>query len=374
MADVRNILVGAAQIFVSRGTGAYRPITKPGTSQATGNALTGLANAVGDVNFTAQQSAKSYLGQSTNWRDVGYTNTGLEVSYEPGYNDVMVDQLLDAARLFKSTLKVMLKTELAEGTLENLQLVFGQSETPTTYNQAGAPSYPKVLDYNDGTSIDPAKVTLGSGGTTASTLTGTTIIPAIGSTGTITVTASAAPTYNVTRNSSGSVIAVTQVYGGSGFTAGAASGTIVIQGAAQKYFGGTGTTGSANQDITLNLAASFTGGQTATLSLAAGALGDAPVERSIVAVGQAPVQFGETADPSNDPNNQFVPGKNDVTTSLKERVYVARRVVQIESSSHGLKRDSATVFPVQFRCLPDDNDLYDGAEYGVIIDRVFTAY
>lgn len=242
MADVRNILVGAAQIFVSTGTGNNRPNTSPGS--------TGL-------NFTASTSARATLGVATSsWRDVGYTNTGLEVSYEPGYNDVSVDQLLDAARLFKASIKVMLKTELTEATLQNINLVFGQAETSTVYTNAGV-------------------------GSTASAITS------------------------------------------SGYTG--------------------SSTGSA------------------VLNIAAGALGDAPVERSIVAIGNAPTTISTTASGV---------GVSASAATNKERVYVARRVVQVESSSHGLKRDSATVFPVQFRCLPDDADIYDGAEYGVIIDRI----
>jgi len=242
MADVKNIIVGAAQIFISTGTGALRPDT-------TASALA----------FTASTSSKTTLGNSNNWRDVGYTNAGLEVSYEPGYNDVMVDQLLDAARLFKATVKVMLKTELSEGTLQNINLVFGQAETSTVYTVAGAAS-------------------------TASALTGS--------------------------------------YTGSG-------------------------TGSA------------------VLSIAGGALGDAPVERSLVAVGNAPGSITTSVTGSATPLG--------TSGTKSERVYVARRVVQIEASSHGLKRDTATVFPVQFRCLPDDADKYDGAEYGVIIDRVLAS-
>jgi len=237
-ADVKNIIVGAAALFISNGTGTNRP------------------NTTGSVLFqTASQSARAkLLGDTVNWRDVGYTNNGLEVSYEPGYNDVMVDQLLDAARLFKSTLKVMLKTELSEGTLQNLNLVFGQQEQQYTYS--------------------------GSVGSSASVLTGT-------------------------------------------------------------YTGGS--TGSA------------------TLNIAAGALGDAPVERSLIAVGNAPGNITTTATGS---------ATSASASTRSERVYVARRVVQIEVTSHSLKRDSATTFPVQFRCLPDDDDKYDGAEYGVIIDRI----
>lgn len=238
-ANVKNVLVGAAQIFASTATGANRPRTDVGTS---------------GLNWSTRKAA-GYLSESSNWRDLGYTTAGLEVSYEPGYGEVMVDQLLDAARLFKQTVKVMLKTELTEGTLENIHLVFGQSDSVTTYS-----------------------------------------------------------------GSTGSEVSV--------FNA--------------------GTSASADKS-------------NASLNLAAGALGEAPVERSIIAIGQAPGNIGTAVDAV------------DVSTvKKKERVYIARRVVQVEVTSHGLKRDSATVFPVQFRCLPDDNDLYDGAEYGVIIDRVYS--
>jgi hypothetical protein len=238
-ANVKNVIVGAAQIFVSTATNTNRPQTTIDSS--------GLA--------WGAQKAAGYLNDSSNWRDVGYTNTGLEVSYEPGYGEVTVDQLLDAARLFKQTVKVMLKTEITEGTLENVHLVFGQSDPIVTYS--------------------------------------------------------------------------------------AAVGT---------------------SDVTFTPATNTTAGyKNAQLNLAAGALGDAPVERSIVAVGQAPANLGTEASPV------------DASTLGKERVYVARRVVQVETTAHALKRDGATVFPVQFRCLPDDRDMYDGAEYGVIVDRVYSS-
>jgi hypothetical protein len=234
-ANVKNIIVGAAQIYMSTASGSNRPTTVPGA---------------GDLAWGSQKAA-GYLNTGSKWRDLGYTTAGLEVSYEPGYGEVMVDQLLDAARLFKQTIKVMLKTELTEATLENIHVVFGQADSYTVYS--------------------------GSTGSTSTTLTST----------------------------------------------------------------------PANS--------------TATLKLASGALGDAPVERSLVIVGNAPGTIGGV----------------DVSavTSLpgKERVYVARRVVQVETTSHALKRDTATVFPVQFRCLPDDADAYDGAEYGVIVDRVYNS-
>ena len=236
--NTKNVIVGAADLFLSVGN----------NSNSTGRPATD-ATTLGTL-FGASQSARSGLLASSAYSEVGFTSTGLEISYEPNYGEVMVDQLLDAARLFKQTLKVMLKTELVEATLENLTLSWGQMDS-----------------------------------------------------------------YYV--NNTGSTIANVSTL---------ASGTPV-----------SAETG-------------------ATLNMAAGALGDAPVERTLIAVGNAPATIKGTA----------------TTKRNKERVYVARRVVSIDTTAHGLKRDNATVFPVNFRCLPDDsNTAYAGAEYGVVIDRVW---
>jgi hypothetical protein len=271
MGNVKNIIVGAARVFVSNGSGSNRPdlnntATFPVTL-GTGSAVTG-----GVTNVSSNVSAAQYLGTTASgfWRDMGYTNNGVEISYEPGYGEVMVDQLLDAARLFKQTLKILIKTEITEGTLENLNVVLGQSDSVTTYS--------------------PGAI----GGTEATEATLTTY----------------------------------------------------------------------NNSVT-------------ALRLSAGALGDTPVERSLVLVGQAPGQTGrlyDTAATSSSGANVTVANQPDISAiKKKERVYVARRVVQMNTTAHALKRDSATVFPVEFRCLPDDADAFDGSEYGFIIDRVYGA-
>ena len=186
----------------------------------------------------------------------------MEISYEPVYGEVMVDQLLDAARLFKQTLKVVLKTELVEATLENLTTSWGQSDY--------------YIDSNGN------------------------------------------PVWSLTSNATGSI-----------------------------------STGASD---------------TAVLNMAAGAVGDTPVERVLIAVGSAPRTAGGTFDAKNDAT---VTGNNS-DLKQKERVYIARRVVNIDTTMHALKRDAATVFPVNFRCLPDDSDSsYIGSEYGVVIDRVW---
>ena len=228
MANVKNILVGAASLYVTK-----------------------LGQSTQDIPaaITGKSYNESFLAASA-WRDMGYTTEGLELSYEPNYGEVAVDQLLDAARLFKQGLKVTLKTTLSEATLENLQVAFGQEDSVTSYS---------------------------------------------------------------------------------------------------------GSTGAATNTLSVDASGSKT-----TLNLTGGALGTAPVERSLAAVGQAPTQLGTAGT-----------ALNAVTGQKKERVYFARRVVSMDTVSHGLKRGDATVFPVTFRCLPDDADAYDGSEYGKIIDRIF---
>jgi hypothetical protein len=243
--STKNIIVGAADIFVSVVNGDTRP--------ATTNTV--LANLL-----PAGSSARQGLLQSSDYREVGYTSTGFEVSYEPSYGEVQVDQLLDAARLFKQTLKVTLKTELTEATLENLTLSWGQMDSYYV-NQTGS-------------------------------------------------TITAVPTYSAVKiQSSDSAAGV--------------------------------------------------------LNMAAGALGDAPTERTLIAVGNTAAYTD---------GSKFGSATSAQTGRQKERVYVARRVVSVDTTMHALKRDSATVFPVSFRCLPDDRSAsYAGSEYGVVIDRVFGA-
>jgi hypothetical protein len=279
--STKNVIVGAAALFTSVGN----------NTNGLGRPRTDAANLTA-IGFNTTNSVRQTLLNATGanaFREVGYTTTGLEVSYEPTYGEVMVDQLLDAARLFKQSLKVLLKTELAEATLENLQFTWGQMDNYYAAAQNNTVVNVPALVNND------------------STVTGTNDSPS------------------------------------------------------------------------------------AVLNMAAGALGDAPVERVIVAVGQAPAQIGSSVSLQEGPSNAAPAGGAGSTYSTsaissggsltaasatsvvrqKERVYVARRVVAIDTTMHSMKRDSATVFPVNFRCLPDSDPAYAGAEYGIVIDRVY---
>jgi hypothetical protein len=268
MANAKNILVGAARVYTSYGVGGSRPdlsssVTFPWNVNVATNSAASTAASVSTPTFLGT-TASSY------WRDMGFTSNGVEVSYEPSYSDVTVDQLLDAARLFQTALKITLKTEVNEATFENMNVVFGQSE-----------------------------LTLNAGSAFAQ-------VPTVYTTGT------------------------------------------------------TASTGTITQ-----------------INLLGGALGVAPQERTLVLVGNAPGSFGNTSTFGSASGTTgaatFGTGLIDASTiRSKERVYVARRAVQTDTTAHSLKRDSVTVFPVSFRCLPDtDRNPAAGSEYGFIVDRIY---
>lgn len=213
----QNVIVGAASLYIGNAA-VNQPIAgqqkPPFTAQSYRTTLEG----------TAWNAAVTDPTLASFWQGTGYTMEGFEVSYEPDYADVQVDQLLDSVLVFKQAMRVSLNTTLAEATLYNLMLSWGQA---------------------------------------ASTLTST-----------------------------------------------ASDTELVVDG---------------------------------------GALGAAPVERTLIAVG----------------NGSYL--RNTQTagaTAYGERVYHAFRILQVEQSAHGLKRSEATGIPVSFRALPAD----DGT-YGKIKDR-----
>jgi hypothetical protein len=240
--NAKNILVGASPLFLSvddSTTAGYDNSMEAGVlnagtavvSPATTGPSTKVPAFASGVSYTTTLNAdnvnKSGGATAAAYRNVGFTNNGLQISYQPTYDSVTVDQLLDTAKLFKSAMQVQISTEMAEGTLENVLAVFGQKSTTLTES-------------------------------------------------------------------------------GTGLTA------------------------------------------TDTLGMEAGALGSAPTERQLIAIGQAP-----TADATE-----------------TERVYYARRVLSVEQSQFSLARTAATTFPVTFRLLPSGETDHVGSEYGKIIDRI----
>lgn len=94
------------------------------------------------------------------------------------------------------------------------------------------------------------------------------------------------------------------------------------------------------ENLVLAIAAKDSDLASGELTLNAGDLGDAPIERGIVAVGPGP---------------QAVP---------TERIYSAYRALSMDSVTISAKRDEASQFEVSFRLLPDNSGVY-----GKIIDR-----
>jgi hypothetical protein len=209
--SVRNIIVGAASAYLSVAT------------KQDGTAAAALPT------FIASTSARVTLASDVNWNDIGYTTDGISTMYEPNYGEAVVDQLLDAARLFKTSMKVTIQTSFSEATLANLFI---------TMNQA------------------------------------------------------------------------------TGYSASTDTDTVPVQGA------------------------------TGSVQVLGGALGDYPVERSLTFVG---------------------PGPRPVSGN-SERIYYLARAMSIDSSTHALKREDVTVFPVSFRVLPLAST---SNAYGKIVDRGF---
>jgi hypothetical protein len=253
--DAKNILVGASPLFLSvddstvsgydysmdagvlnafaANKNQYVPAFASGESYTT--TLNKVLTTKGATQTATPSESTPAIGGA--YRNVGYTNNGLQISYQPTFDSVTVDQLLDTAKLFKSAMQVQISTEMAEGTLENILAVFGQKSNTLTAKDGATP--------------------------------------------------------------------------------------------------GTPATGLAAEDH---------------LGLEAGALGAAPTERQLIAVGQAPTS----------------------EASGTERVYYARRVLSVEQSQFSLARTAATTFPVTFRLLPSGDSAHSGSEYGKIIDRVLT--
>ena len=115
--SVRNIIVGAAAIYVS-----VKDSTDATFYGANGNVAITLP-----AGLTASTPAGPVLeADTTNWRHLGFTTDGVEFSYEPDFGEVNVDQLLDAEMLFKLVMTATINTTLAEATLTNLMVAWGQ--------------------------------------------------------------------------------------------------------------------------------------------------------------------------------------------------------------------------------------------------------
>jgi hypothetical protein len=139
----KQIIVGAAALFISSAAEFDYLNTSPALPT-----------------FTAGTSYKDTLQSSSVVRNVGYTSNGLELDFQPAFNEVAVDQLLDAARLYKTGMQVRLKTSFAEATLDNLLVAIAakytdktddiKMDSPLAANNASGTNYANFLDLTSG--------------------------------------------------------------------------------------------------------------------------------------------------------------------------------------------------------------------------------
>jgi hypothetical protein len=137
--NAKNILVGASPLFLSNidiNDADYSANAEPGVkfpASASGSAIRVPAFVTGQ-SYTTTLNAIDQTAGDFGYRNVGFTNNGLQITYNPTYDSVTVDQLLDTAKLFKSAMEVMIASEMSEGTLENIVAVFGQSASSIDSN------------------------------------------------------------------------------------------------------------------------------------------------------------------------------------------------------------------------------------------------
>lgn len=122
--NAKNIIVGAGAIYLGKTTG---------TEYTEDDLVSG-----GSLSASTASLFDADNVDSTNWVSTGYTSQGVDLSFEPDYGEVQVDQLLDVAKIFKQGQKVMLKTTFAEATLENFIIALGANSTTDMTGSSGS--------------------------------------------------------------------------------------------------------------------------------------------------------------------------------------------------------------------------------------------
>jgi len=130
--NAKNILVGASPLFLSNvdiNDSDYIANAEAGVAISAGATTVGVPAFASGASYATTLNGVNQTAGLFGYRNVGFTNNGLQITYNPTFDSVTVDQLLDTAKLFKSAMEVMIATEMSEGTLENIVTVFGQSSS-----------------------------------------------------------------------------------------------------------------------------------------------------------------------------------------------------------------------------------------------------
>ena len=163
-----NILVGAATVAVGTYDSTYNGQGDTLWNQVKQNVgggkdfrtffqSTQVVSIAGAVQVPLAGGA-SVAGTGTcTFTDVGLTQEGVEVQYQPDFGEVEVDQLLDAAKLFKQKMSVSVATTFAEATLNNLMTVWAQ-QPGTQYTDVGTSASPGGVVRLSGGTLGDAPV------------------------------------------------------------------------------------------------------------------------------------------------------------------------------------------------------------------------
>ena len=130
LGNAKNIVVGAGALYIGHTT----------DTELTEDSLPAVASTLAACTVSLQDPDNVDIWSPTNtggqWDSVGYTSEGAELSFEPDYGEVQVDQLLDVAKIFKQGQRVMLNTTFAEATLENFLVAIGGKSSDLTGTMA----------------------------------------------------------------------------------------------------------------------------------------------------------------------------------------------------------------------------------------------
>ena len=104
---------------------------------------------VGEATLKLGDSANATsISAMDSFTDLGATQNGVEISWEPDMVDIEIDQYGDAARIVQSKVKVMVKTTMAEATLNNLAIAWNYDQ-----NTGGD----SIVNNNDGANTQTFK-------------------------------------------------------------------------------------------------------------------------------------------------------------------------------------------------------------------------
>ena len=123
----QNIIVGAASFFIADyilGSGGLPAVN-------------------------ANASYRDTLSSASGFRNIGYTTNGLELTFQPNFGEVQVDQVLDVAKLYKQGMQVQMKTSFAEATLENLMVALAYNSSNLTGTKLSSAGQTLVLGAGD---------------------------------------------------------------------------------------------------------------------------------------------------------------------------------------------------------------------------------